>query len=445
MGRTKRHRKQRYRYKEENSIPSSVHHELLKFLANSSGWENENRLTISSFPSTGRGLRCKKKLSADDVIIELPLSSMISLVNIENDESFQEIFDQDMLVELTGSINFQALLALFLQNEMTKSAQSNWIHYLRTLPKSFTNPLFCKKSELYFLPDSILQKIVEQNELIKRNFQLLMKAIKVEYHERFTLDMFKWSFFVCNTRSVFVNSKLLDQVCERRMFKEILSDSPNMALAPLLDLLNHSCEAETKNQLIHRKCNSDKTEIFYQLQTLKPVKKHQQIFINYGTFNNTKLLIEYGFFLCDNRVDFLEFSLDDINNYIKSHCDLRAITIPKHKYKFIRDHELDQQIFIDTSDGLSHNFQAILSILLLPRNMYNLEQVAFGDDISFEAIKTHAKGILEMRKLEFEQFIDGLEHLANDELSESGKVCIDFFHESIKFIDKVLKLISTEE
>lgn len=445
MGRTKRTRKLKARHNREHPIPPSIHYELFKFLAKL-GWRNENRLAVTEFPSTGRGLRCKQSLSADDVIVELPLSSMITIATIENDESFREVFDAELLDCLVGSVNFQALLSLYLQHESFKS-DSKWLPYLRTLPSSFTNPIFCAKNELYCLPDNILQKIVEQNEMIKRNFQALMSAVKGEHQPKFTLDAFKWSYFVCNTRSVFINGKMLELLCKNhRMFKEILSDPPNMALAPLLDLLNHSSDAETKNHLLHKKCNEDSAEfdMFYQLQTMKSIRKHDQVFINYGAHSNAKLLVEYGFFQPDNPVDFMEFTLEDINSYIKSHMQLKMQPIPKHKYKFIRDHELDQNVFIDTVDGLSHNFQAILCILILPYNMYNLEQVAFGDDIDFKAIEAHARGILERKKLELAKFIVGLVQLSNEhKLSASGKVCSEFLSESMKFVDKVLKLISS--
>lgn len=431
MGRTTRQRKRhKITIKDENKFS----YELFKFLSEK-GWRNESQLTVKSFPLTGRGLNSKCKLSENDMIIDLPISSMITIVNLENDEEFHKLFDLDALQSLTKSINFQSLLALYLQNEMLKKTESYWKSYIETLPTKFTTPFFCNKSELYFIPDFILMKVVEQNGMIKRNFEELMKVVKLEYRLSFTLSDFKWAYFVCNTRSVFLNSNVLQSLCHNEIFKEILSDSANMALAPLLDLLNHSSEASTKNQL-----SGSNTNISYQLQTLKPIKKYEQIFINYGVYNNTKLLVEYGFIVPDNQVDFLEFSLEDVNNYIKNHKELKFMTIPKHKYKFIRDHDLEQQIFIDLVDGLSHNFKAILCILILPENLYNLEQVAFGDEINFERIKFHATNILERKKIDFQEFIVKLEHL--EDLSDSGEVCIRFFRESINFIDKVLKLIS---
>ena len=446
MGRTKRIRQKR----DKNSVAPSptIHHDLYKFLS-SYGWRNENHLTVSSFPSIGRGLLAKRNLSEHDLIIELPHQAMICYHTLESDDGFVNLFSIDELECAKSSVTFQSLLSLYLLYQSDKGESSKWLAYLRSLPDSFTNPYFCKKSELYFLPESILEKIVEQNEVIKKDFIELTKLIRPEFKENFTLEAFKWAFFVCNSRSVYLNGKCLEPLVDHLNFKELLSDSPDMALAPLLDLLNHSDDAITKSQLNHSETSIEKhsekiktgeIRLSYQLFTTKSIKKFDQIFINYGAFNNTKLLIEYGFIIPNNHIDFLEFTLDDINNYIKSHQILRTMMIPKHKYKFIRDHQLDEQMFIDQTDGLNHNFQAVLGILLVPQNLYNLTQVAFGDELKFSDIKQHATEIVRGKKMNFEKFCEGLEK-QSDGLSRSGNACVEYFRESIKLIDKVLEFI----
>jgi hypothetical protein len=148
------------------------------------------------------------------------------------------------------------------------------------------------------------------------------------------------------------------------------------------------------------------------------------------------LLLEYGFFIPGNPSDFLEFSMNDINCYIKDHPELKFLVIPKHKYKFIRDHQLDQQITVDLIDGLSHNFQAVLAILLIPTNLYNLTQVAFGDALDFQDIRGFANELLKQKSSEYQKLSISLRNFK--ELSESGNVCANYFIECSKFIDRVL-------
>lgn len=367
---------------------------------------------------------------------------------MESDDRFAEIFNPDELEAAKSVVTFQSLLALYLHHQVLLGRDSEWLPYIRTLPDSFSTPYFLKKSELYFLPENLLEKIVEQNQTIKSNFQTLTNLLKPEEREKFDLETFKWAYFVCNSRSVFISASSLEPLVDCIKFKELLSDTANMALAPFLDLLNHSDKAVTKSQLTHskgaiaksaEKIKSGETQLGYQLLTLKAVKKFDQIFINYGNYNNTKLLLEYGFVLTDNEMDFLEFTLEDIQNYLKAHTELRTLLIPKHKYKFIRDHDLSQQMFIEATEGLNHNFQAVLAILLVPQNIYNLEQVAFGDELNFAEIKTHALEIIRRKKFDFESLSSGLSQ--QPELSRSGSACIEYYRQSIRLIDKVLDFV----
>lgn len=445
MGRTQRKRKSHQKQHKGDMLSPTVHHDLFKFLS-SHGWRNSSNLMVSSFAQTGRGLYAKETLSEHDLIIEVPYQCLISYQTLENDNDFCKLFGD--LNEAKSAVPFHALLALYLCHQKVKGEKSEWMAYIKTLPDNFTTPYFCQKSELYYLPETILEKIVEQNNLVKNCFQTLRSLLHKDVRDDFTFDVFKWAFFVCNSRSIHINGRWLEPLVDYQKFKELLSDEPNMALAPLLDLLNHSDKAKTRNQLSHSKDfiarNVEKIKtreivLSYQLFTASSINKYEQIFIHYGAHNSTKLLLEYGFIVSDNQMDFLEFSLNDINNYIKDHPELKSLQIPKHKYKFIRDHDLDQQIYIDLNDGLNHNFQAILSILLIPENMYNLPQVAFGDEINFAEIKSHGIEIIKMKRNDFEKFHNGLQQIEN--LSLSGQMCCNYFQHFIEFIDKVLNCV----
>lgn len=453
MGRTKRYRCLKKRLRNTSQSPDcNIHHDLMKFLVNH-GWKNESRLAVSSFKNTGRGLYSKSGLMENDTIIDLPFKCLISHYTIEFDKEFKNIFDDEKIRDKKGTISFQSLLAFYLTYNIVLEDKSPWHVYIKTLPADFSTPYFCKKSELYHLPDYILEKVVEQNNIIKSNYQHLKDILDSQnsngIHEKMSLELFKYAYFVCNSRSVYINSKSFDPLVDHEpFFKELCSDECNMALAPMLDLLNHSDKATTRCQLSHcdrfiennaAKIRNDEIKISYMLYTSNLWKKYDEIFINYGTYNNTKLFIEYGFVLPNNEMDFLEFTLEDINNYIKSHNELKFMPIPKHKYKFIRDHNLDQQMYIDTNDGLNHNFQAVLAILLLPQNLYNLTQVAFGDELNFNDIKVYAVEVIKRKRADVEKMFNGLKSCT--ELSKSAQTCLEYFCESQNLIDKVLNFI----
>lgn len=450
MGRTFRYRKslksQRNLSKESPPSPR-IHHDLYKFLA-ARGWRNENSFTVSSFKDTGRGLYAKKNIIEHDVLIELPIESMISIITLESDDEFIKLFEVEKFDDLKAKLSFQSLLAFYLSYQKGLDEESLWSPYIKTLPDTFSNPYFCKKSELYHLPDNLLQMVVNQHNSIKSQYEIIRKTLKEEAQQSLNLDTFKWAYFAVNSRSVFISWKSLEPLVEFSLFKELFVDEPKMALAPMLDLLNHSDRVKSDCQLSHgnafieanvEKFKAKESKLTFQLTTRNAFKKYEQVFINYGTHNNTKLLFEYGFIIPDNQMDFLEFTLDDVNSYIKSHEELKHMTVPKHKYKFIRDHGLDNELYIDINDGLNHNFQAILSILLLPQNLYNLTQVAFGDELNFDDVKVHAIKIVENKKNEIKKHHEGL--IQFEELSESALMCLKYFDESIKLIDKVLTLL----
>lgn len=442
MGRTHRCRKRRKL--KIDKADNRNYNDLQKYLS-ARGWQNATNLKIGNFDNMGCGIY--SKLNLEGLLIELPVDCLMSYYNIESDLDFKNLFNESKLEESRNEISFQSLLAFYLSYHKLMESP-DWLHYLKSLPETFSNPYFCKKTELHFLDDLILEKIVEQNDLIKKNLQKLVDLLKVEHKDLINIETFKWCYFACNTRSVYLNASALNPMIFNKFFKKILSDLPNMGLAPFLDYFNHSSDVVTRSQLsCHEnfieknleQIKSKEISLTYQLYSDNSWEKGQQIFINYGSYNNTKLLIEYGFFVPNNNKNFLDFSLNDINSYIKRHPEYKFWVIPKHKYKFIKDHDLDQQIYIDLTDGLSHNFQAILAILLIPSNLYNLTQVAFGDDINFQDIKQFSVEILNAKITEYGKLTKSLEKI--NELSESGRVCSDYYRECCGFIEKVLDFL----
>ncbi|KAJ1954904.1 hypothetical protein GGI12_005686, partial [Dipsacomyces acuminosporus] len=78
-----------------------------------------------------------------------------------------------------------------------------------------------------------------------------------------------------------------------------ISSDDNIALAPILDFLNHSEKASTS---IHF---DEKTRCF-SIKTHRSYAKGQEVFITYGPHENGMMLAEYGFVLADNPYQSLE-------------------------------------------------------------------------------------------------------------------------------------------
>ncbi|KAJ2212265.1 hypothetical protein EV179_004816 [Coemansia sp. RSA 487] len=78
-----------------------------------------------------------------------------------------------------------------------------------------------------------------------------------------------------------------------------IASRDTIALAPFLDLLNHSKDASvtTYFDLVKRQ---------FVIKTLTPYKRGREVFISYGPHDNCFMLAEYGFVLADNPFQALE-------------------------------------------------------------------------------------------------------------------------------------------
>ena len=412
MGRTYRTRKRR-----ERTVETHENVDLFRQLKKDFGWRNDNKLSICNFQQTGRGLFARKSIKENETLISLPLDCLITLKTLEDDDNFHDIFEENEEI-----LPFQALLTLYLVYQKNLEGPK-FRPYIDSLPKSFTNPYFCSKNELIFLSVPLLKKIVSQNEMIKSSFAIFQKIIKMEFQSILDLDTFKWAFFVVNSRSIFLDPRYYT---EKNIFR--ISDLPNMALAPILDFFNHSSESTNIIRV---------TKENFELIALNNFRKYEQIFISYGTYNNLHFLVEYGFILPDNSDNFIEITLEEVNVFIKADPELRPLKIQREKYKFIKDHNLDVELFFDENDILSHNLLVILTILFVEPNIYNLKNIAFGEIPSMDDVKDIAKRLIAFKIKEFENFHIGLLKVTN--LSECGRICTDFYDNSIKLLNKIVE------
>lgn len=419
MGRTYRKRRRNKSNLIVNCEDNNVINKLCQYLG-SYGWQNDTALTCREFCGIGRGLCSKKNIETGQLLLKLPFKALITLRTLEDDPQFIELFTKP----LEKVITFQALLAFYILFHKNLTA-SPYEFYIRSIPKEFTNPFFCSKEELYFLPDNILEKIVVQNNEIKAGYEYLMKVVNVSY---LSLSSFKWAYFAVNSRCVYIDPKTVKTQTGTKIFGEIIKDEPRLALAPFLDLLNHSDEAVTIATL------SENSE-FYELYTKKPYKRYEQAFISYGDLNNTKLLVEYGFIIKQNRHDFFEISLGDLEALAKADMELKCLNIHRNKFRFIKDHSLDTQLFVNLTDGPSHNLSVVLYLLFIEKSYFPnvLNQVAFSSSEFFENVANNELRKLVLFKIvQYQDFVKGLNNLTS--LSESAEVVVDYLNECIRYL-----------
>uniref|UniRef100_A0A182SU68 Rubisco LSMT substrate-binding domain-containing protein n=1 Tax=Anopheles maculatus TaxID=74869 RepID=A0A182SU68_9DIPT len=288
--------------------------------------------------------------------------------------------------------------------------------------------------------------MVEQNGAIKAGMKRIQSVLREEYKPAIELDKYKWAYFAVNSRSVFLDPMAVKMINSflpsGSLFEDFLADEPSMALAPFLDFFNHQSGTKTNSELSlsitqirDRLLKEQPLELFYNLHTDAAHLAGQQIFISYGTHNNTKLLLEYGFFIPSNPDDFVEFTLGTINAFIKHDPELRCLRLPREKYRFLADHHLDEQLFFVPDDLLSHNLAVCLTVLFVERNIHHMKAVAFADTPPLEPIRAIALRLLNFLLLEIEQSVAGLSKLP--ELSPAGTAYREYRRECGVFLNKI--------
>ena len=78
--------------------------------------------------------------------------------------------------------------------------------YLESLPSQYTNPYFCSDKEKLCLPQSLSEKVLQQEKLVQKNYhQLLSLTQDLNWTLRPTLAEFSWAWFTVNTRAVYLD------------------------------------------------------------------------------------------------------------------------------------------------------------------------------------------------------------------------------------------------
>lgn len=435
MGRTLRKRRQKKKL-DFIKLNENVEESLISL---KSWLLNENcsihHLIPEYFPLTGRGLKTLKHIENNEVLIQLPFRMLIT-TNTLLQSNIRFLF----LNNTTDSFSPQCMLATFLVYETHLGVNSKWYLYLKTLPQSFTNPDFCSNKEKRILPSFILDSLHQAHRL-ESNFSLLMKAVKhldinnknrcshcnLHLQRLITFKKYKWAYYVVNTRSVYIDIKLLR---EKNTFN--IKQPNNLALAPFLDLFNHDINTTVKVSTI----TDDNQNQFYQIVTLKPFDKESQVFINYGAHNNLKLYIDYGFFIPCNPLDEIHFDILEIQ---------RCFDIPKNKLDFITFNNFHQNMSF-TRDGLNYNATVTLFILgtKLEKNHWKMKIYSKTfDPYEFYFINKLGISILNMKKMEYIHILNNMRNLKSK--SQSFSIAIGLVDEHINILHAAFNYIKETE
>ncbi|KAI7888939.1 uncharacterized protein EV154DRAFT_515999 [Mucor mucedo] len=215
-------------------------------------------------------------IEAGEVIVSVPRDFLIT------NDSLSKTYGTN------HSLSSHQILALHLVL-LLRDKQSWWKPYIDLLPMHFnTMPVKYAKVLVDHLPSALKEETLQQKENIRTDYLACTKFIqsRKEKTDPISAEEYEWAWLCVNTRCIHMTKM------------DNRTKGGNIALAPMLDFLNHTTEAKIDSGFnVRKQC--------FEIKTLTPYKKGEQVYINYGPHDNLAILKEYGFVLSENSYNFV--------------------------------------------------------------------------------------------------------------------------------------------
>ncbi|KAI9217561.1 hypothetical protein BC828DRAFT_390852, partial [Blastocladiella britannica] len=217
-------------------------------------------LSVHEFQDTGRGMKATRSISKGDVVLEIPRNLLVTRALVER------------YAPGASQLPEQCALALFLYllktDALPPQLRSFWSSYLGSLPSNFDSFLSVLPTCTH-LPTEATTGIGKQLNTMNEHFDLANRV-----HELPDPALWQWCWLAVNSRCIFAS---------------IGRDT--MALAPLLDMINHHPQASTRVEL---------TGSSFRVLATEALVEGTQFFFSYGPHSNWDLWLEYGFVVPGN-------------------------------------------------------------------------------------------------------------------------------------------------
>ncbi|XP_067336845.1 SET domain-containing protein 4 isoform X1 [Channa argus] len=347
-GRTARKRRQK---KDCSTQSVSVCHQLqyvrlMKFL-DQRGFTS-SLLQPALFTDTGRGLQTLKTIKPGHLLISLPECCLLTTSTVL--DSYLGPYIKSWKPRLSPLL----ALCVFLVCEQHRGEASDWFPYIDVLPSTYTCPVYFTDDVMAVLPANVMRKALEQREAVweihslnQDFFRFLQPVLNKPVEEVLTYAALRWAWCSVNTRSVFMLHPP----------NEFLSGQDVYALAPFLDLLNHQPNEQVK-------ASFNEVTRCYEIRSVSGTLRYHQAFINYGSHDNQRLLLEYGFVAPCNPHSVVYVDTDLLSDVLSGDRSL------VQKIKFLRENGFLNNLTV-SYEGPSWRLMTALRLLSLPQTLYN--------------------------------------------------------------------------
>ncbi|NXO02098.1 SETD4 protein, partial [Rhinopomastus cyanomelas] len=362
-GRTARKRRRKHLQSFKDGVNCSHKPEYIKLKKwlKDRGFEDSN-LRPAQFWDTGRGLMTTKALKAEDLIISLHEKCLLTTGTVLNSCL------GDYIMKWKPPVSPLIALCTFLISEKHAGDKSPWKPYLDVLPKTYTCPVCLEHDVINLLPEPLRKKAQEQRTTVQDLYmsaRAFFSSLQPLFGEKtgtiFNYSSLEWAWCTINTRTIYM----------KHSQRECFSLEPDVyALAPYLDLLNHSPNVQVKaafNEQTRR----------YEIWANSQYKKYEEVFICYGPHDNQRLLLEYGFVAKDNPHSSVYVSSDVLLKYFPLLDKQRNA-----KLSILKDHEFLENLTFGW-DGPSWRLLTALKLLSLEVHEFTCwRRTLLGDVIS---------------------------------------------------------------
>ncbi|KFP79162.1 SET domain-containing protein 4, partial [Apaloderma vittatum] len=325
------------------------------------GFECSN-LRPTEFWDTGRGLMATKAFQVRDLIISLPEKCLLTTGTVLSS------YLGEYIMKWKPPISPLIALCTFLIAEKHAGEKSLWKPYLDVLPKAYTCPVCLEHDVVNLLPQPLRKKAQEQKTTVHELYmssRAFFSSLQPLFAENtgtiFNYSALEWAWCTINTRTIYMKHS------QRKCF----SLEPDVyALAPYLDLLNHSPSVQVKAAF------NEQTRS-YEVWTNSQCKRYEEVFICYGPHDNQRLLLEYGFIAMDNPHSSVYVSSDTLLKYFPPLDKQRNA-----KLSILKDHDYLENLTFGW-DGPSWRLLTALKLLSLAADEFTCwRRALLGDVIS---------------------------------------------------------------
>nr|XP_057920615.1 SET domain-containing protein 4 [Doryrhamphus excisus] len=314
------------------------------------------------FSDTGRGLQAVGNVKPGQLLISLPQSCLLTTSTVMDSYLGQYIKSIPRPSPMLA-------LCVFLVCERHRGEDSIWFPYMDVLPDAYTCPAYFSDGVMALLPAGVRRRALEQREVVREIhssnqdfFQTLQPLLSQPVEDVLTYEALRWAWCSVNTRSVFMPQPP----------NEFLHGQDVYALAPFLDFLNHRPDVQVK-------AGFNPATKCYEIRSVGGTQRFQQAFINYGSHDNQRLLLEYGFVAPGNPHSVVYVDTANLCEVLRGDRSL------EQKMKFLRENDFINNLTV-SSEGPSWRLMMTLRLMSLPQTQYHQwRAVLRGQEIGEEA------------------------------------------------------------